>query len=181
MLSLPFRKGQVRIMIFCRRRLLFPIALAGAVFGAAVWAQTPEASAVRPRTLISSAIDESKLITLAGSVRSAVTAANDRGRVPNDLSMDHILLQLKRPPEQEAALDELLSQQTDPKSANYHRWLTAAEYGRFGLAQDDLQAVRNWLEFHGFTVNRVYPSGVLIDFSGTAGQVLEAFIRRFTS
>src|SRR5208282_4251405 len=31
-----------------------------------------------------------------------------------------------------------------------------------------------WLESRGFTVNLVYPSRVLIDFSGTAGQVHEA-------
>ena len=38
-----------------------------------------------------------------------------------------------------------------------------------------MATIRGWLRSHGFTVNVVYPNGVVIDFSGTAGQVREAF------
>lgn len=57
-----------------------------------------------------------------------------------------------------------------------HRWLRAQEFGeRFGAAQQDLDTITWWLESHGFRVNTVYPSGMLIDFAGTTGQVRKAF------
>jgi subtilase family serine protease len=87
-----------------------------------------------------------------------------------------MLLQFRRPPEQEQALKEFIDQLHDPASPNFHRWLSAQEFGeRFGLAQDDLNTITTWLQSHGFQVNVVYPSGMLIDFSGSAGQVREAF------
>ncbi len=87
-----------------------------------------------------------------------------------------MLLQLQRSPEQELALAQFLDGLQKPGSANYHKWLTAQEYGgRFGLAQQDLDTISGWLAAHGLKVNVVYPSRMVIDFSGTAGQVREAF------
>ena len=115
-------------------------------------------------------------MTLTGNTRPQATAANDRGPVGEDFRMDHMLLQLQRSPEQEQALERLIDSQQDRNSANYHKWLTAEQFGKqFGLAPEDVSAIRSWLESHGFTVNVVYPNGVLVDFSGTAGQVREAF------
>ncbi|HET7184318.1 MAG TPA: protease pro-enzyme activation domain-containing protein [Terriglobales bacterium] len=101
---------------------------------------------------------------------------NDRGRVPDSLPLEHMLLQLKRSPEQEAALQQFIDELHTQGSPNFHHWLTAQEFGeRYGVAPSDLDAVTAWLESHGFQVNVVYPSGMLIDFSGTAGQVGAAF------
>jgi len=64
----------------------------------------------------------------------------------------------------------------DSNSANFHKWLTAEEFGaQFGSAPGDVEKITKWLESSGFTVNTVYPSGMTIDFSGTAGNVLNAF------
>ena len=129
-----------------------------------------------PRPLINQTIDETKLVALHGNTRSEANAANDRGRVEDDFAMDHMLLQLQRSPEQEQALEQLVDSMHDRTSPNYHKWLTAAEFGKqFGLAQEDLRAITDWLESRGFTVNLVYQNGMLIDFSGTAGLVREAF------
>jgi subtilase family serine protease len=126
--------------------------------------------------LIAQAVDENQLVRLVGNTRPEATALNDRGIVADSLPMQHMLLQLRRSPAQEQALDQLIDQLHDPKSANYHQWLTAAQYGsRFGLAQQDLDTIATWLRGQGFAVNAVYPSGVLIDFSGNAGQVRQAF------
>jgi hypothetical protein len=38
---------------------------------------------------------------MAGNTRSQANAQNDAGRVADDLAMDHMLIQLQRPPEQE--------------------------------------------------------------------------------
>ncbi len=76
----------------------------------------------------------------------------------------------------EDALEKYLDDLEDPKSPNYHRWLTPQEFGeRYGPAAQDLAKITGWLQSHGFIVNQVYPSGVVIDFSGTAGEVRDAF------
>jgi Pro-kumamolisin, activation domain/HYDIN/CFA65/VesB-like, Ig-like domain/Cep192 domain 4 len=129
-----------------------------------------------PRALITQKIDEAALVKLADNTRPEANAANDRGPATPDFPMEHMLLQLRRPPEQEQAFEEYLGELQDPKSPNYHHWLTAAEIGnRYGLAAQDLATITGWLKSQGFTVNEVYPNGTLIDFSGTAGQVHRAF------
>ncbi len=126
--------------------------------------------------LITQNVDESKLVTLAGNTRPEAKKQNDRGLVADDLSMEHMFLQLKRSPELERELEQLIDELTDQSSPNFHHWLTAKELGeRFGLATQDLNAITRWLESHGFKVEVVYENGVLIDFSGTAGQVRAAF------
>jgi subtilase family serine protease len=51
------------------------------------------------------------------------------------------------------ALEKLLSQQTDQTSANYHHWLTPAEFKKqFGPAPADMEKVRAALQAAGFTV-----------------------------
>jgi subtilase family serine protease len=128
------------------------------------------------RALITQKIDEGRLTRLAGNTRSEARAENDRGRVADSLAMEHMLLQLQRAPEQEQAVQALIDQLHDSQSPNFHKWMTAADFGRqYGAAQSDVDAVTGWLESHGFTVNSVYPSGMVIDFSGTAGEVREAF------
>jgi len=86
-----------------------------------------------------------------------------------------MLLQLRRSPQQEKSLDRFIDRLQDAGSANYQQWITAKEFGqRFGLAQQDVDKVTAWLQSHGFEVS-VYPNRMVIDFSGTAGQVRAAF------
>ena len=133
-------------------------------------------SGVHARPRITQSIDEMDRVALEGNTHPAARPANDRGAVPNDFAMEHMLLQLKRTPEQEQALQQFIDELHTKGSPNFHHWLTAQEFGeRFGSAKSDLDAVTGWLESHGFRVNVVYPSGMLIDFSGTAAQVRIAF------
>ncbi len=133
-------------------------------------------SGVRARPRIVQSIDETNRVALEGNTHPKANPANDRGAVANDFPMEHMLLQLKRSPEQEQALQQFIDGLNTRGSPNFHHWLTAQEFGeRFGLARPDLEAVTSWLESHGFHVNVVYPSGMLIDFSGTAVQVRKAF------
>ena len=121
--------------------------------------------------MITERIDDTRLHTLIGNTRSAANPTNDRGRVADDLALDHMLLQLTRPPEQEAALKQYMDDLQNRESANYHKWLTAEKFGEYGPSPQDIKAVTDWLEAHGFTVNQVYPSGMAVDFSGTAAHV----------
>jgi hypothetical protein len=140
------------------------------LFPAAVLAQ-------EPKSVITIPVDETQLVTLTGNIPSAtLDSRNDRGRVDDALTLDHMLLLLKRTPENEALLESLIDAMHDTDSPEYHHWLTAQQLGaRFGVAPHDTGILREWLESHGFTVNLVHQNGLMIDFSGTAGQVRETF------
>ncbi|HTP85419.1 MAG TPA: S53 family peptidase [Bryobacteraceae bacterium] len=126
--------------------------------------------------VVTQPVDESRLLTLHGNVRPEANPLNDRGRLQDSSPLSHLLLQLKRSPEAEAEAEEFLASQQDPQSANYHHWISPAEFGeRFGAAQADIDAVTEWLRSKGFAVNQVHPNRLLIDFSGSAGQVRGAF------
>ncbi len=128
------------------------------------------------RALLTERIDETDLVTLVGNTRPEANARNDRGAVSASYPLHHMQLVLRRPPETEQALDQFLEELNDPKSPNFHQWLNAREFGeRFGLAADDIHTLKDWLESRGFSVDVIYDSGVLIDFTGTAGQVKSAF------
>src|SRR6266446_7530636 len=133
-------------------------------------------SGLRARPRIIQSIDETDRTALGGNTRPEAKAENDRGTVADGFVLEHMLLQLKRSPEQELALQQFIDELHTKGSPNFHHWLTAQEFGeRFGLAKPDLDAIAAWLQSHGFHVNVVYPSGMLIDFSGTAAQLRNAF------
>ncbi|MGC2658115.1 MAG: protease pro-enzyme activation domain-containing protein [Bryobacteraceae bacterium] len=128
------------------------------------------------KPLIRGAITDSPLVTLSGNTRPEATPANDRGEVAATFALDHMLLELKRPAARETAFKAYLDELHDPKSPNFHKWLTPAQVGElYGPNQSDVDKVTEWLQSKGFVVNLVYPSGMTIDFSGTAGDVAAAF------
>jgi len=133
---------------------------------------------------ITSRVDESDLIQLTGNTHPLAISRFDQGSVADSMPMEHIYVVLHRSPEQERALEKLMAEQQNPRSANFHKWLTAEEFGRrFGPAQEDINTVVSWLSSHGLQVNLVHKAGLTIDVSGTAGQVRDAFhteIHRYT-
>jgi subtilase family serine protease len=130
----------------------------------------------RPLPSILEPINEQRLVTLFHNTRSEANAANDLGRVPDSFPMEHMLLHLKRSPEREAALESYISELHDRKSPNFHQWLTPDQFAEhYGVASADAATVSGWLRSHGFTVNGAQSSGMVIDISGTAGMVTEAF------
>src|SRR6266436_1564021 len=158
------------------RNLRFFSVLVLAVFVTASSVSGQVESGVNARPRVNQGIDEINRVTLGGNTHPEARPANDRGAVANDFAMQHMLLQLKRSPEQELAVQQFVDELHTAGSPNFQRWLTAEEFGeRFGLAKPDLDAVTRWLQSHGFRVNVVYPNGMLIDFSGTAAQVRKAF------
>ena len=137
---------------------------------------TIAAAAPPPRDLIKEPIDPTRLHTLAGNTRSEANSQNDRGKVADSFPMNHMLLQLQRSPEREQELRNFIDRLHNSNSTDFHKWLTAAQFGEmYGPAPRDIAKVSAWLRAAGFTVNTTYPSGMTIDFSGTAGQVLGAF------
>jgi subtilase family serine protease len=129
-----------------------------------------------PAPMIASPVNAGQFTALPGNTRPEANVANDEGPVADTLPLEHMLLQLKRSPERETAVQTMINELHDSTSANYHQWLTAQEFAQhYGVAQQDVATVKAWLESEGFTVNGVTASGLVIDFSGTAGQVASAF------
>ena len=140
------------------------------------YAARAASAASGPRALITEPIDTTRLVTLVGNTRPEANIHNDRGRVADALQLDHMLLQLKRAPEVEQAFADHIETLTDKSSPNFRQWMTAQEQGeKYGVAQEDIDAITGWLRQQGFTVGYVYPNHMVIDFSGTAGQIRDAF------
>ncbi len=118
---------------------------------------------------------EAARVTFAGNTRPEAIADNDRGRVEDSTRLEHLTLVLKRPAEKELAFTRLIDELHDPQSPKFHQWLTPEQIGRFGPSAQEVSAVSHWLESNGFTVNYLHSNGVFLDFSGTAGQIRNAF------
>lgn len=104
------------------------------------------------------------------------TEANAIGRVEGGKAFHRMLLLLSPSPTQEASLQQLLDDQQNPKSPNYHHWFHATEFGeQFGASDTDMQTAINWLQTSGFTVERVAGSKRWVEFSGTSEEVENAF------
>jgi len=135
-----------------------------------------DATAQTTRRLVVAPVDERQMVELSGNTRSEANAQNDRGRVDDSLPLEHMQMLLNRPPETEAALNQFIEELGDKSSPLYHQWLSAEEFGaKFGPAKEDVAAVTAWLASKGFVVNSVHPGGMIVDFSGNAGQVHDAF------
>lgn len=129
-----------------------------------------------PAVRIVHPIDESQLVTLKGTVHPLANARNDRGIAPDSLPLVHMHLVLKRSAAQEAALQQLITAMHTPGNANYHKWLTPAQFGaQFGPSDQDIATISNWLSDHGFNVIGPDPGKLTLEFSGTAGQFRSAF------
>jgi hypothetical protein len=133
-----------------------------------------QASVPTPR--IATQIDEANRTTLRGNTHPLARPQYDQGAVAGSQPIRRMLLLLQRSPEQETALKQFMDQQQSKSSPNFHRWLTPKEFGeQFGPADADIQTVTNWLQSHGFQVANVSNGHTLIEFSGTAVQVRDAF------
>src|SRR5258708_9981687 len=115
------------------------VVLAALVLSPSVSAQVESGLHARPR--ITQGIDETNRVALAGNTRPEARSAKDRGAVANDFPMEHMLLQLKRSPEQEQAVQQFIDELPIKSSPNFHHGLSAQEFGEpFGVAQPDLDA-----------------------------------------
>ena len=125
---------------------------------------------------IKQVFSESVTARLAGNTRAEANSDNDRGAVDVNLKLEHLIVNLKRSPEVEAAFTAFIASQYDPHSVNFHKWLTPAQIGQhFGPNKQDIEQVKAWLQGKGFVINGVADSGMTIDVSGTASQVEAAF------
>jgi hypothetical protein len=147
---------------------------AGRAQGDAGQAILAQASTVPGR--VTQVVDEADRATLQGNVHRMARSEFDRGAVADSQTANHMVLLLQRSADQQAALRQLLDEQQDKGSKNYHAWLTPEQFGKqFGPADSDLQAVTDWLTSRGFSDIKVNPGRTRVEFSGNVGQVRNAF------
>lgn len=134
---------------------------------------------VIPQARITERIVESELVTLHGNTHPLARQQFERGEAPSNLPLERMLLVFSRSNEQQTNLDALIEKLHDPNSQYFHQWLNPEQFGeRFGVSEADLTAVTSWLESHGFQVDSVPKGRTILEFSGTASQVEEAFHTR---
>ena len=121
-------------------------------------------------------INSQARIPLEHTVSPRALSGTDLGVAPSDRKLTAITLFFNRSAAQQAALDQLLIDLQDPSSPRYHQWLTPEQFGaQFGLSSQDIAKVTSWLTSQGFTVTGTGRGSNFITFSGTAGQVQQAF------
>lgn len=148
----------------------------GLLFTIACLQLLPAALPAAQRNRIAGPIDNRKRVSLKGHIHPKALPENDRGRVDASLTLPYVTVMLKQTPAQQADLDQLLSQQQDPSSPNYHRWLTPEQYAdRFGVSQGDLKQIVAWLGQQHLTVAAVAQGRNWVAFSGGARDVESAF------
>src|SRR3984957_15070781 len=151
------------------------------LFSASTWSFAAVLGPV-PVPQITQAVNNQQRVTLKGNVRPVSKRAQDLGPVDAGAPASRVLLLLKRPAEQQAALQEFIAEAHTPGTASYHPWLTPAQLGsQFGPADSDVQAVVAWLQSQGFAVAKVSEAKTTIEFSGTTGQIESAFATKIHS
>ena len=133
-------------------------------------------AAQTPAARIQGELSSSSMALVPGSKHPMAQAQYDAGRMPSSTRLNGMTIVFNRSADQEAALKSLMAAQQDPNSPLFHQWLTPDQFAaRFGVAESDLQQVQSWLEQQGFSIDSVARSKNSIHFSGTVGQVEQAF------
>jgi subtilase family serine protease len=125
---------------------------------------------------ILSPIKDEERFTVTGSTSPLLKASVDNGRMTGGQSLGRMLLMLSPTADQEQQAADLIAALHDSSSPSYHKWLTPTKYGQqFGVAAEDAVKVQQWLQGQGLTVHEISQSRRFIVFSGTVGQVEQAF------
>jgi uncharacterized protein (TIGR03437 family) len=125
---------------------------------------------------INAKIDNKERVTLAGHLHPKALAEYDQGRVSPSLPISYVTLALANTADQQVQLDQLLADQQNPSSPQYHQWLTPEEYAqRFGVSDADVAAVTAWLKSQGLAIAAVARGRTWIAVNGTAAQIESAF------
>ena len=115
-------------------------------------------------------------VQLQGTISPEVLKLPTFGEAPSSQTLP---LQIWLRPRNEARLHALLAQQQNPKSAQYHRWLTPEEYANgFGPSEEQFNKVSEWLTNAGFQVTGGSPAAGFIGVQGNILTISQAFNTR---
>ncbi len=98
------------------------------------------------------------------------------GAAPANARLERVLLLLEPSAAQRQALDAEIRNQQDPKSPDFHHWLSPAQFAEaYSQSASDAAVVVSWLESEGFVLAPLPAGRAWIEFSGTVGQLEQAF------
>src|SRR4051812_45856437 len=83
---------------------------------------SPASDLFAQRNRVTGAVDGNKRAFLKGSMHPKAVAENDEGPADADMELRNVTIVMKQSDAQQADLTELLTQQQDPASPNYHKW-----------------------------------------------------------
>lgn len=113
------------------------------------------------------------LVAVPNSVNPAVTHSVKIGEVAANKEMS-VTVSLKL--RDQAGLTQFLADVTNPHSAEYHHFLTPAEFtAKYGPTQAEVNAVTAYLAQHGLTVAKHQANSQVVQAAGTAAQLEGAF------
>jgi hypothetical protein len=147
---------------------VLPVFLLASLFSSLGYAAAPDR--------ITGTLSSAQTVTLRGNVQRRALPQYDQGRVGPGFRLGMMTLLTAPTAAQQEALTQLLVDQQDPNSVNYHQWLTPEQWAeRFGLSVGDVSKITTWLKGQGFGTIQVARGRNWITFSGTAAQVQTAF------
>lgn len=131
------------------------------------------AIAVALCVIVGFAQTDAQTVALRGTVSPQALKLPTYGDLPATQTLPLQIWFKRRNQEQ---LNALLAGQQDPRSPQYHKWLTPQEYaGRFGVTRSEFDEVSKWLTSEGFQVTGGSPLDGYIKFSGSTLTIARAF------
>ncbi len=147
---------------------IFPALLMASFLSSVSYATVPDR--------ITGEINPSQTVAVKGNVHGLARPGFDLGRADASKLIHGVTLVFRPSAAQQQDLDNLLAEQQDRTSPNYHKWLTPAQFAdRFGMTRADIQRVVDWLQSQGFAVTSVANSRNEISFDGTVSQIEVVF------
>jgi subtilase family serine protease len=151
---------------------------AGVALSAAAATSVYASALVSPAAvpMVTAPVDDNIALKLDYDAPMSMHIVSDKGALGSSTRLEHVQLVLNRPAARNAALDQLVKDQLDPKSPDFRRWVSPSDFGKlFGPADADIGKVTDWLSSHGLTVVKVAANKMSIEFAGTAEQIAKAF------
>ncbi len=110
---------------------------------------------------------------LPGHVPAAVAHLNAISAVPATARLN---LAIGLPLRNQAAMELLLQQISDPASPNYRHYLTPEQFTeQFGPSQEDYERVLNFARTNGLTVTATFSNRMVVDVSGAVPDIEKTF------
>ena len=100
--------------------------------------ESAHAALVAQENRVVQPVDPDQRVALSERRAGWISPANDAGAVPADLPLTSLSIALKRSDARQQAFEQLLKDQQDPASPDYHHWLSASEIGPDDLIDDAL-------------------------------------------
>ena len=156
-------------MAFSRKNLAWPASrlrnmLLKTIFGVAIFGS------------IAASVGSANAETYASLNGNHLEAASDLALEGTASPTRQLEMEIYLAPRNEPQLDQLLQDQQDPTSPQYHQWLTPEEYDQqFGPTDADVAEISKWLTNAGFTVTFASARQRRIRFSGEVASAQTAF------